>query len=162
MGAQAETADFLRTGRSPLDQRAPPVGFCFSFPVKQSAVAAGKVATLTKKFSNEGLVGSDPVQMLQSALRRLHAPVRSLAHPPCPPLKPLTALHKRLNGPLACCSLADPVNACPAPCTPHLQRLQGGQLPITSHHCLALCCVLLPTPSDTLAMLPGGGDVEVH
>ncbi len=81
------------------------MGFCFSFPVKQSAVAAGKVATLTKKFSNEGLVGCDPVQMLQAALRRLKAPVRFLAAP-CPTLEP----------PLPCTRLVRPERPLQAPC----------------------------------------------
>ena len=74
---------YLVHARSPLDARAPPVGFCFSFPVKQSGVAAGRVAALTKRFENEGLLGCDPVQMLRAALARVKAPVREPLRPPC-------------------------------------------------------------------------------
>ena len=57
---------------------APPVvGFCFSFPVEQTALDAGTVARLTKRFENEGLQGCDPVQMLAAALERAKFPVRS-------------------------------------------------------------------------------------
>jgi hypothetical protein len=52
-----------------------PVGFCFSFPVNQTAVDAGTMIKLTKKFDNEGFVGCDPVQMLQQAIQRFKAPV---------------------------------------------------------------------------------------
>ena len=56
---------------------APPVvGFCFSFPVKQTALDAGTVARLTKRFENEGLLGCDPVQMLAAALARARFPAR--------------------------------------------------------------------------------------
>jgi hypothetical protein len=65
---------------SPLGARAPPVGFCFSFPVKQSGVAAGRVAALTKRFENEGLLDCDPVRMLQAAFKRMKAPVRCSRH----------------------------------------------------------------------------------
>ena len=64
------------------------VGFCFSFPVEQTALDAGTVARLTKRFENEGLVDSDPVQMLSAALKRAnfpasahHACIRVRAHP---------------------------------------------------------------------------------
>ena len=72
-----------------LPSAAPPVvGFCFSFPVEQTALDAGTVARLTKRFENEGLVDSDPVQMLSAALKRAnfpacahHACIRVRAHP---------------------------------------------------------------------------------
>ena len=54
----------------------PVVGFCFSFPVEQTALDAGTVARLTKRFENEGLQGCDPVQMLAAALERAKFPVR--------------------------------------------------------------------------------------
>jgi hypothetical protein len=53
------------------------VGFCFSFPVEQTGISSGTMIKLTKKLANEGLVGCDPVQMLQKAIDRLHAPVTS-------------------------------------------------------------------------------------
>ncbi|CAL8467150.1 g6686 [Coccomyxa elongata] len=56
-----------------------PVGFCFSFPVKQTAVDAGTMIKLTKKFDNEGLVGCDPVQMLQQAIQRFKSPFKVVA-----------------------------------------------------------------------------------
>lgn len=56
---------------------APPVvGFCFSFPVEQTALDAGTVARLTKRFENEGLLGCNPVQMLTAALERANFPAR--------------------------------------------------------------------------------------
>ncbi|KAK9835056.1 hypothetical protein WJX81_007542 [Elliptochloris bilobata] len=60
-----------------MPSAAPPaVGFCFSFPVEQTALDAGTVARLTKRFENEGLLGCDPVQMLSSALKRANFPAR--------------------------------------------------------------------------------------
>ncbi|KAK9916707.1 hypothetical protein WJX75_006056 [Coccomyxa subellipsoidea] len=56
-----------------------PVGFCFSFPVNQTAVDAGTMIKLTKKFDNEGFVGCDPVQMLQQAIQRFKAPFKVVA-----------------------------------------------------------------------------------
>lgn len=55
------------------------MGFCFSFPVKQTAVDAGTMIKLTKKFDNEGLVGCDPVQMLQQAIHRFKSPVSHMS-----------------------------------------------------------------------------------
>ena len=58
----------------PADYK-PVVGFCFSFPVEQTDLAAGKLIKLTKRFENEGAVGEDPVKLLQSALERAGMPV---------------------------------------------------------------------------------------
>lgn len=54
------------------------VGFCFSFPVEQTGLAAGTLIRLTKSFENEGAVGADPVQQLQAALQRQGCPVHSI------------------------------------------------------------------------------------
>ena len=71
--------------------------------MKQTAVAAGRVATLTKKFSNEGLVDADPVQMLQAALGRLKTPVRR-SKPPARLMRYFPVLLRRLEGCRAYCS----------------------------------------------------------
>jgi len=57
----------------------PVVGFCFSFPVRQTALDAGTVARLTKRFENAGLAGADPVRMLSAALERAGFPARARA-----------------------------------------------------------------------------------
>lgn len=53
---------------------APIVGFCFSFPCEQTALDAGTLLKLTKRFENEGAVGQDPVRMLSAAFGRAGAP----------------------------------------------------------------------------------------
>ena len=53
---------------------APVVGFCFSFPCEQTALDAGTLLKLTKRFENEGAVGEDPVKMLGAAFARAGAP----------------------------------------------------------------------------------------
>ena len=53
---------------------APIVGFCFSFPCEQTALDAGTLLKLTKRFENEGAVGEDPVKMLGAAFTRAGAP----------------------------------------------------------------------------------------
>lgn len=50
------------------------VGFCFSFPCDQTALDAGRLLKLTKRFQNEGAVGRDPVEMLRAALARAGEP----------------------------------------------------------------------------------------
>lgn len=50
------------------------VGFCFSFPCDQTALDAGTLLKLTKRFQNEGAVGQDPVVMLREALARAGEP----------------------------------------------------------------------------------------
>lgn len=58
----------------------PVVGFCFSFPVQQTAIDAGKIIVWTKGFRNKGAIGSDPVKLLGAALKRqgMHAEVKVL------------------------------------------------------------------------------------
>ena len=68
-----------RARRQADDDAKPVVGFCFSFPVRQTALDAGTVARLTKRFENAGLAGSDPVRMLSAALERASFPARARA-----------------------------------------------------------------------------------
>lgn len=46
------------------------LGFCFSFPVEQTAIDEGKILYMTKKFANKGANGADPVGLLQDACKR--------------------------------------------------------------------------------------------
>ena len=55
------------------------VGFCFSFPCDQTALDAGRLLKLTKRFQNEGAVGQDPVVMLREALARAGEPSARVA-----------------------------------------------------------------------------------
>ena len=48
----------------------PIIGFCFSFPVEQTAVDAGRLLRWTKGFENPGAVGKDPAKLLADAFRR--------------------------------------------------------------------------------------------
>ncbi|GAA6051733.1 hypothetical protein JCM3770_002705 [Rhodotorula araucariae] len=55
------------------------LGFTFSFPVQQTALAAGTLITWTKGFECKNAVGKDVVQLLQDALDRKHIHVRCSA-----------------------------------------------------------------------------------
>ena len=46
------------------------IGFCFSFPVEQTAVDSGRLLAWTKGYENPGAVGADPARLLQEAFRR--------------------------------------------------------------------------------------------
>lgn len=46
------------------------IGFTFSFPVKQTGIAAGVLLHWTKDFSAKGVVGKDVVKLLNQALSR--------------------------------------------------------------------------------------------
>lgn len=46
------------------------IGFTFSFPVKQTGIAAGVLLNWTKDFSAKGVVGKDVVKLLNQALSR--------------------------------------------------------------------------------------------
>lgn len=48
----------------------PIIGFCFSFPVEQTAVDAGKLLRWTKGYTNPGAVGMDPAKLLTDAFKR--------------------------------------------------------------------------------------------
>lgn len=47
-----------------------PLGFTFSFPVKQEGLKKGVLISWTKGFSCEGVVGQDVVEMLKVACER--------------------------------------------------------------------------------------------
>ncbi|BGP40176.1 hypothetical protein JCM10449v2_004134 [Rhodotorula kratochvilovae] len=55
------------------------LGFTFSFPVQQTALAAGTLISWTKGFECKNAVGQDVVQLLQDALDRKHIHVRCSA-----------------------------------------------------------------------------------
>ncbi|BGP16477.1 hypothetical protein JCM10213_007917 [Rhodosporidiobolus nylandii] len=55
------------------------LGFTFSFPVLQTALAAGTLINWTKGFECKNAVGKDVVQLLQDALDRKHIHVRTSA-----------------------------------------------------------------------------------
>ncbi|GAA5920610.1 hypothetical protein JCM1841_001473 [Sporobolomyces salmonicolor] len=55
------------------------LGFTFSFPVLQTALAAGTLINWTKGFECKNAVGKDVVQLLQEALDRKHIHVRCSA-----------------------------------------------------------------------------------
>eukprot|EP01025_Chloroclados_australasicus_P064934 TRINITY_DN876_c0_g1_i1.p2 TRINITY_DN876_c0_g1~~TRINITY_DN876_c0_g1_i1.p2 ORF type:complete len:379 (+),score=54.61 TRINITY_DN876_c0_g1_i1:124-1260(+) len=46
-------------------------GFCFSFPMEQTAINSAKVIQWTKGFNAEGGVGADPVELLGKALEKV-------------------------------------------------------------------------------------------
>jgi len=47
------------------------LGFTFSFPVKQTGIATGKLVCWTKGFSSKGVIGKDVVGLLNGALARI-------------------------------------------------------------------------------------------
>ncbi|GAA5850645.1 hypothetical protein JCM8547_001943 [Rhodosporidiobolus lusitaniae] len=55
------------------------LGFTFSFPVLQTALAAGTLINWTKGFECKNAIGKDVVQLLQDALDRKHIHVRTSA-----------------------------------------------------------------------------------
>ena len=55
------------------------LGFTFSFPVEQTALASGKLLSWTKGFSAKNAQGNDVVQLLQSAFDRKHMHVKCVA-----------------------------------------------------------------------------------
>ncbi len=57
--------------RSSIREREVPIiGFCFSFPVEQTAVDAGTLLRWTKGYTNPGAVGKDPAKLLHEAFKR--------------------------------------------------------------------------------------------
>ena len=52
------------------------MGFCFSFPVEQTTIDKGKILVMTKKFTNPGSSGADPVKLLHEACERAGQKVR--------------------------------------------------------------------------------------
>ncbi len=46
------------------------LGFCFSFPIEQTAIDAGTLIKWVKGFTNSGAVGKDIMQLLRDAFHR--------------------------------------------------------------------------------------------
>lgn len=61
--------DFMALKNLPLD-KAIPMGFTFSFPMKQHSLHSAELVTWTKSFNCPSVVGSDVVQMLQTSLQK--------------------------------------------------------------------------------------------
>ena len=55
------------------------LGFTFSFPVEQRALASGELLTWTKGFSAKNAVGYDVGRLLQDAFDRRHMHVKCVA-----------------------------------------------------------------------------------
>jgi len=63
----------LKSGQLPV------VGFCFSFPLKQTALDKGVLLDWTKDFTCSGVIGEDPVRLLSDALKRAGRPCKVAA-----------------------------------------------------------------------------------
>eukprot|EP00755_Sulcionema_specki_P009797 Sspe_Gene.44701::Locus_21935_Transcript_1_1_Confidence_1.000_Length_1740::g.44701::m.44701/K00844/HK; hexokinase len=59
--------EFIDTHR--IESESSPLGFTFSFPVNQTALAAGTLLTWTKGFSTPGVEGEEVVGLLQDAFK---------------------------------------------------------------------------------------------
>jgi hexokinase len=56
-----------------------PLGFTFSFPVQQHAIASGTLIKWTKEFTTSGVEGKDVVALLQKALRKANINMKVVA-----------------------------------------------------------------------------------
>ncbi|KAH6915274.1 hexokinase [Coprinopsis sp. MPI-PUGE-AT-0042] len=74
-------SDFSHPKDTPKDTAPDAVylGFTFSFPVEQTALASGKLLSWTKGFSAKNAQGNDIVQLLQDAFDRKHLHVKCVA-----------------------------------------------------------------------------------
>ena len=79
LGVLAPKNEPSAAGKDGKKNKSLTVGFCFSFPCDQTALDAGKLLKLTKRFQNEGAVGKDPVEMLREALARAGEPSARVA-----------------------------------------------------------------------------------
>lgn len=61
--------DFMLLKNLPIDVKIP-MGFTFSFPMKQHSLHSAELVTWTKSFNCPSVVGCDVVQLLQSSLRK--------------------------------------------------------------------------------------------
>ena len=61
--------DFMFLKNMPVDMKIP-MGFTFSFPMKQHSLHSAELVTWTKSFNCPSVVGCDVVQLLQSSLRK--------------------------------------------------------------------------------------------
>ncbi len=65
-------ADFMEKQKALIDpQKTLPLGFTFSFPMTQTSLDSGLLVTWTKSFNCSGVVGTDAVEHLNAAMRRL-------------------------------------------------------------------------------------------
>ena len=64
----ASLATFVKSRN--LDDQIIPLGFTFSFPVRQKGLDKGELITWTKGFKCEGVEGSDVVTLLKNAITR--------------------------------------------------------------------------------------------
>jgi hexokinase len=61
--------DFMILKNIPINANVP-MGFTFSFPMKQHSLHSAELVTWTKSFNCPSVVGCDVVQLLQSSLRK--------------------------------------------------------------------------------------------
>jgi hexokinase len=61
--------DFMILKNMPVNMKVP-MGFTFSFPMKQHSLHSAELVTWTKSFNCPSVVGCDVVQLLQSSLRK--------------------------------------------------------------------------------------------
>jgi hexokinase len=61
--------DFMMLKNIPINAKVP-MGFTFSFPMKQHSLHSAELVTWTKSFNCPSVVGCDVVQLLQSSLRK--------------------------------------------------------------------------------------------
>lgn len=61
--------DFMTSNNMPVDMKIP-MGFTFSFPMKQHSLHSAELVTWTKSFNCPSVVGCDVVQLLQSSLQK--------------------------------------------------------------------------------------------
>lgn len=71
-----------RIGKKPKPDSMPVVGFCFSFPLRQTSVNHGTLIKWNKGFTNANAVDEDPTELLEAALARqgMQARVMSLVN----------------------------------------------------------------------------------
>ncbi len=66
----AECIDSFLTENNFDSEKSYDLAFTFSFPVKQTNIAAGKLIVWTKGFTAKGVVGEDIIRLLNEALKR--------------------------------------------------------------------------------------------
>lgn len=61
--------DFMGLKKIPIETKMP-MGFTFSFPMKQHSLHSAELVTWTKSFNCPSVVGRDVVELLQTSLRK--------------------------------------------------------------------------------------------
>lgn len=61
--------DFMQLKGMPIDMKIP-LGFTFSFPMRQHSLNSAELVTWTKSFNCPSVVNSDVVELLQSSLQK--------------------------------------------------------------------------------------------